>query len=177
MTRLLFATLLINVACGRRGNLPARRLGVLAPSVDSVLITHTNAVCYHLPLRLQNGDLEWGMSGCHLYVGDTLFYFYVGDNRQVLAWGRAWHVPDSTRTTSLDAFERHYTQSLGPSEACPRLERMEGFSVWRAAGYFIYASADSEATKLGGPENVWAGARVGSPTCTFRDHVSPPFLR
>src|SRR5690242_6396789 len=84
------------VAGGQARGRPAPLRGVLAPTVDSVLRAHSAVICYRLPLATQTGDLEWKMNGCHVFAGDTLFYFYLGDDGRVWAWGHDWHVSDST---------------------------------------------------------------------------------
>lgn len=143
-----------------------------------MLAAHPGVTCYHLPLQTQAGELEWKMRGCHVDAWDTLFFFWVGDDGRVFAWGSAWKVPDSNRSASLAVVSQHYTGRFKrPSELCPRQERLEGFRVWRDADYFVYAFADSEATKLRVRENIWVGARLGAPTCSYRDLVSVPGLR
>ena len=174
---LLSLLLRVGAAYGQEGKVPLPHLGVLAPTVDSALTVHPTATCYHLPLATQTGQLQWKMNGCHLFAGDTLFYFYVGDDGRVWAWGRNWHVPDSTRSTTLRAIAGGYASLLGPAICTPTLERVEGFRVWQRAGYFVYAFSDREARNLGLAQNIYVGARVGSPSCSFRDHVSPPFRR
>ena len=174
---LLSSVLALCMACGRERRLPARRLGVLAPTVDSALAMGATALCYRIPFASQTRERDVTTTGCHLSAGDTLFYFYVRDDGQVVAWGRSWHVPDSTRLASLQSLAGSSTVRQAAGSVCPAVARAEGLRVWRAAGYFIYAFADSEATRLGGAENLHMGARLGAATCTLADNVSPPFLR
>lgn len=173
------AAVMAMTGCSRSGNPrpPTQRLGVLAGVVDSALRFHSRMTCNAVGLSTQEGGTESAM-GCYLYSKDSsLFYFYVGKTGEVLAWGRAWHVPDSSRTRALRAHGVLSGSRYGPGRSCPPSERLEGFTVWRASGYFVYAFADSDARKLSLPENLYEGAGLGSPKCTGRDLVSPPFLR
>ncbi len=165
---------IITIAC--RPGLPARRPGVLTATVDSALQPSRQLVCNDIPLNTGTGGLK-PATGCYFEAKDTLFYFYVAKSGDVLAWGRAWHVPDSTRPDSLRAVALLNTRRYGTGQVCPHPGRVEGFAVWRATGYFVYAYGDPDATKLSLNQNMWEGARTGSPTCTFRDNVSAPLLR
>jgi hypothetical protein len=133
--------------------------------------------CNAVGLSTQEGGTE-SATGCYLYSKDSsLFFFYVGRSGEVLAWGRHWHVPDSSRTHALRALEILNDSRYGLGRSCSRDERLEGFTVWSPSGYFVYAFADLDARKLSLPENMYEGARLGSPKCTVRDLVSAPFLR
>jgi len=172
-------TVVVTIACSPSNHprLPMRRLGVLAAAVDSALRLRSDVTCNAVPLGTQEGGIE-SATGCYLYSKDsTLFYFYVAKTGYVLAWGHQLHVPDATRAQALRALASLNDSRYGPGQVCPPSERVEGFTVWRAAGYFRYASADSDAAKLSLPYNIYEGARLGSPQCTFRDWVSAPFLR
>jgi len=170
----LWALAIFAIAC--RPAVPARRSGVLTATVDSALQPSPHLVCNAIPLGIQTGGVE-PATGCYFQTKDTLFYFYVGTSGDVLAWGRAWHVPDSARAETLTAVALLNAGRYGPAQVCPPPGRVEGFTVWRATNHFVYAYADPEATKLSLPQNIYEGARTGSPTCTFRDNVSAPFLR
>ena len=155
------ATVVATAACSPSNHprLPMRRLGVLASIVDSALQLHSDVTCNAVPLGTQEGGIE-SASGCYLYSQDsTLFYFYVAKTGDVLAWGRHLHVPDATRAQTLRALASLNDSRYGPGQVCPPSERVEGFTVWRAAGYFLYASADSDAAKLSLPFNIYEGAR------------------
>jgi hypothetical protein len=169
------ATAMAMTACSPQP--PARRLGILAAVVDSALQLQTRVTCNTVGLSTQEGGTEWA-TGCYLYSKDSsLSYFYVRRTGEVLAWGRDWHVPDSSRARALRALGFVNDSRYGPGRSCPPSERLEGFTVWSPSGYFVYAFADAGATKLSLPRNIYEGARLGSPKCTFRDVVAAPFLR
>src|SRR5438128_2601750 len=161
----LWVPAIISIAC--RPALHARRHGVLAATVDSALQASPRLVCNAIPLALQTGQLE-PATGCYFPTHDTLFYFYVAEEGEVLAWGQNWHVPDSSRAEALEAVARANAGRYGPGTPCT-WPRVDGFTVWRAASHFVFAYTDPDAAKLSLPENFYEGARVGSPTCTFRD--------
>ena len=168
------ASATLTIAC--RSGVPARRSGVLAATVDSALRTSRQVVCNAIPLGTQTGGVE-PATGCYVQAGDTLFYFYVAPSGDVLAWGRAWHEPDSARAGALRALALSNARLYGPAQVCPPPGRVEGFSVWSTTNHFVYAYVDPDATKLSLVQNIYQGARTGSPTCTFRDNVSAPFRR
>ena len=174
------ATVLATAACTppppNHPRLPTRRVGVLAAAVDSALQLRSDVTCNAVPLDKQEDGIE-PATGCFLNSKDsTLFYFYVAKTGEVLAWGRDSHVPDSTRAQALRAIARHNDSLYGPGQVCPPTERGQGFTVWPSSGHFFYAYADPDAAKLELPHNIYEGARLGSPRCTFGDWVSVPFL-
>jgi hypothetical protein len=173
----LVGVLTIGVACAPKAHPPARRRGPLAAVVDSALIAHPDVECNRVELAHQGHYLLPGTRGCFVIAHDTMFYFYFRGDGLVLAWGQDWHVPDSARSAWLDTLSRRRPAILGATRVCPAMDRVESFRVWAAKDHFMYAFADSKATELGVPENIYIGARMGSPTCTLWDRVSAPLYR
>jgi hypothetical protein len=132
-------------------------------------------------------------TGCYFYSNDSsLFYFYFEESGDVLAWGHSWHVPDSTREQALRALKLEENSRFGVEQAlralkleenlrfgveqaCPPSDSAGTNNVWRTSEYFVYAIGDSDAAKHNAPYNLYEGAKIGSPTCTSTDVVSPPF--
>ena len=163
-------------ACSDRGSAPPARLsGALASAVQSAVQSH-RLTCHALQFPVDSVTLQ-PATGCYFKSGDTLFYFWAEHDGAVLAWGRAWHVPDSARINTLHALAAANDALYGRGQVCPPTGRVEGFTVWRAPDHFTYAYTDAQAASLSLAQNVSQASRLGTPRCTFRDWVSPPFLR
>src|SRR6266566_8755045 len=83
----------------------------------------------------------------------------------------------SARINTLHALAAANDARYGRGQVCPPTGRVEGFTVWRAPDHFTYAYTDAQAASLSLAQNVSQASRLGTPRCTFRDWVSPPFLR
>jgi hypothetical protein len=163
-------------ACSDRSSAPPARLsGTLAGGVESAVQSH-RLTCHALQFPVDSVTLQ-PATGCSFESGDTLFYFWAEHDGAILAWGRAWHVPDSARMSTLRALAAANDARYGRGEVCPPTGRVEGFTVWRASDHFTYMYTDPEAASLSLAQNVAQASRLGTPGCTFRDWVSPPFLR
>ena len=152
---------------------PAQRSGVLAGVVDSALVRAPKPSC-----RAARGDSGIGLAtGCHTLLGDTLFFFYVDHAGVVTSWGRTWKASISDPVTAAGSLEVTLSARFGAGQPCDGAGRVAHFRIWRRPGHFLMLYADPEAAELRVKHDLWMAARLGEPTCSWRDWVSVPFRR